>query len=99
MTRPMALADLDAAMDAYAANSLYDLHRSASEAMAFIEACRYLLLFMPKRSKHGRAGTEDEFDPESVRQLLGKAERWYAANGGTNNAGAVTFGGFADYRG
>lgn len=95
----MALASLDAALTAYAANSSYDINGSSSEAAAFIEACRYLLAFMPKRSKTGRAGTEQEFDKADIRAALGKAERWHAVNGGSGNAGAVTFGGLSDYRG
>jgi len=76
------------ALDQYAANCLYDLHRSASECLLFIEACRVLLAMMPKQSKSGRMGGEQTTSPEEVSKALDKAEAWYSIYGASSAAGA-----------
>lgn len=97
----MAVTTLSGAKTQYLANSLYDVHKSASEAVLFIEACRALLLLLPKQAKQGRAGGEMTMNPENVQQALDKAERWYASSSaasGGRGSGTVRALGFEDFR-
>ena len=97
----MALATLESAVAQYQANSLYDLNRSASECRLFIEACRAMLIYLPKQVKNGRAGAETYYNPEMVNQALAKAEQWYGANGtaASGGGGSITSLSLENYRG
>jgi hypothetical protein len=87
-----------AAIEQLNANNLYDLNGSASEARLFIEAARALLGgLLPKRSKHGRAGAELEYDPATIQEQLTKAEHWIRVNG-SGRAGGVKHADFSDFR-
>ncbi|MBL9084199.1 MAG: hypothetical protein JNK76_20535 [Planctomycetales bacterium] len=94
----MPITSLTGAKTQYLANSSYDLNASASECALFIEACRALMLLLPKRGKNGRLGQEAEYDPEQVAKQLAKAERWHSANASGAGAGSVVKASFETYR-
>jgi hypothetical protein len=95
----MPINSLSAAKTQYLANSSYDVNDSASECALFIEACRALLLFLPKRAKNGRLGQEAEYDPALVKDQLAKAERWHQSyRAGANSGGSVGHLGLAEFR-
>jgi hypothetical protein len=83
----MALTTPVEALDQYNANCLYDIHVSAAECALFIEACRALIVLMPKQSKGGRMGGEQTTNPEIVAERLKLAETWYARNRTAQNCG------------
>jgi hypothetical protein len=97
----MSVTTLSGAKTQFLANNLYDVHRSTSEAVLFIEACRALLLLLPKTAKQGRMGGEMTMSPDYIQEALGKAERFYesssAASGG-RGSGTVRALSFEDYR-
>lgn len=83
---------------AYFDNASYEEDASAAKARAFVTACRFLLLMLPKRSKHGSAG-EVELDPVQIRQQLVAAQSWTAANDTTSvAAGEVRYADFGSLR-
>jgi hypothetical protein len=97
----MALTTPVAALDAYLANSMYDVNNSATQCAAFIEACRALLVLMPKQSKSGRMGSEQTTNPEIVAARLETAEAWYARNRTaqpSGGEGGTRFTDFSDFR-
>jgi len=63
----------------YFDNAAYEENASPSEAAAFITACRYLLLKLPKRIRDG-GGYETELDPIIIQAELKAAQQWRRAN-------------------
>lgn len=93
----MAYLTLADAKTAFLVNAGYANAGSASQARAFVEACAALLLLLPKRAKHGRAGSEVEMDPAMIRAQQVDAQRWIARGGGSVG-GAVRYADFSNFR-
>ena len=70
---------LDDVIAQYVDNAAYDADESTSKCNLFIEACRVLLLKVPKRTRRGGAdGVETEIDPQVVRAEMDQARSWLA---------------------
>ncbi len=75
---------LDQAKAAYFDNASYDTDGSASMCRLFIQACRFLLLMIPKRLQHGGQGADGfEIDPLILQAELNNARAWLSANDST----------------
>lgn len=71
----------DDVKDAYLDNLSYETDGSTTKALAFVEACRALILFVPSRNvQGGRGGHETEFDIAEIRRQLETARAYVAAN-------------------
>lgn len=66
----------DDVLAAYRANADYETDPSGGKAAAFVQACRYLLLY-PVRSRG--AQTEVQWDPLQVQRQLERAAAWLEA--------------------
>lgn len=83
----VALASLAEAQAAYVANGGYASTHVVAEATAFAEACRYLIMFMPKRAS--RESESADFNVEGITASLAMCEGWLRAYG-TASPNAVT---------
>lgn len=83
---------------AYFDNASYYEDASTSKALAFITACRFLLLWIPKHAaRHG--GEELDFDPEVLRSEQAEARQWLSQQSSVGGTGRTKFVGFAgDFR-
>lgn len=88
---------------AYMDGASYAEDASPSKCKAFITACRFLLLMMPKRASHGgRQGEEIEIDPSVIQEEKEAAENWLSGNDPTGSGSAgggivhVDFNGFRE---
>lgn len=66
---------------AYEDNCSYDLHNSAAECRAFIQAARILLRRMVDEGQHGDERYRDSY--LKIKGELEKAEGWWQANDST----------------
>jgi len=80
---------------AYYDNAYYEGDSTGATALNFIQACRFLLLKLPKRSNHVNRN-EVEFDTAFLRQEMEKAQSWYSTN--VSTTGGVTFADFTNLR-
>lgn len=80
---------------AYFDNASYAEDSSPTKAAAFITACRFLLIYLPKRARQGQRH-EIEIDVDQVRQELLAAKQWLAANAA--DSGAVRHADFTGFR-
>lgn len=72
---------------AYFDNLSYETDGSVTKARAFIEACNYLLLTLPKSI--GTGDTNAAMSPELIQKQLDFARRWVALNNTSSNGGGV----------
>lgn len=79
---------VDDARECYADNLSYETDGSVTKARAFIEACKYLLLTLPK-SIGVTGGTNAAMSPELIQRQLEYAQRWVALNNTSSNGGSV----------
>jgi hypothetical protein len=81
---------------AYRNNAGYDIENDQAKAALFVQACRFLLLDMPRRAAHGGGGAEEiEFDTTILRDEMRTAQRWLDARNTTSTpARAFTFADF-----
>lgn len=75
----MAIASIAEAQAAYVANGGYASTHVVAEATAFAEACRYLIMFMPKRAS--RESESADFNVEGITAALAMCNDWLRANG------------------
>ena len=78
---------------AYFDNASYEEDASATKAAAFITACRFLLLKLPKRARHADRN-EIELEPGQIRNELLAAKAWLAGQAGSG----VRFASFESFR-
>lgn len=83
---------IDDIIAAYVDNVGYDANGSVSQAQAFAQACRILLIKIPKRTRHGH-GSEIEIDPATIRAELKAAQAYIAAH-----SSGVIHADFTDFR-
>lgn len=82
----------------YADNASYEEDGSVSKARAFVTACRLLILKLPTKMMHGKAG-EIDLDPSLIRGELQAAQRWLASQpDSAAGADAVRFLDFSTFR-
>ena len=82
----------------YADNGGYAEDASATMALAFITACRLLLIKLPKRVGQ-RSGDELELDLAVIADQMTAAQRWLAGNAAVTAGGAgVKHVDFTDFR-
>lgn len=86
----------------YLDNASYAEDSSVAKCKAFITACRFLLLMMPKRASHGgRTGEEIEIAPDVIQAEKEAAEAWLAgqpADDGTGGGAGVVHCDLSDFR-
>jgi hypothetical protein len=75
---------IDQIKAAYVDNSAYDVNASVAQAKLFVQACRVLLLVMPKMAGQDRATLS--LSPELVAQQLADATRWLGGQADTTAA-------------
>jgi len=92
LTSSSTWADITAA---YYDNAYYEGDSSGATAKNFVQACRFLLLKLPKRSNHANRN-ETEFDIALIRGQLDDAKEWISTNASTT--GGVTFSDFRSLR-
>lgn len=78
---------------AYFDNASYEEDASATKARAFITACRFLLIMLPKRAMHANRN-EIELEPAQLRNQLLEAKAWLAGQAGAG----VRFSSFESFR-
>lgn len=78
----VALASIVEAQAAYVANGGYASTHVVAEATAFAEACRYLLLFTPKRAS--RESESAEWNIDGIAAALASCEAWLGTYGSAN---------------
>lgn len=87
---------------AYFDNASYAEDESVAKCKAFITACRFLLLMMPKRASHGgRTGEEWEIDPGVIQAEKLAAESWLSGqptSDGTGGGAGVVHCDLSDFR-
>jgi hypothetical protein len=74
LTSSSTLADAQAA---FIDNSMYD--SGSGDVTLFIQACRVLLLMLPKLASHG-GGAQVQLTPEMVAKELKNAQSWNASD-------------------
>jgi len=74
LTSSSTLADAQAA---FIDNSMYDV--GSGDVTLFIQACRFLLLMMPKLAAHG-GGAQLQLNPEMIAKELKNAQQWNASD-------------------
>jgi hypothetical protein len=82
LTSQSSLADVQAA---YMDNASYEENGSAAQAAAFITACRFLMLMLPKSG--GQREVSMQMNPEMIQQEMADAKVWIASNPGAGAAG------------
>jgi len=80
----------------YYDNASYEEDSSIAKARAFVTACRFLLLKIPKTTAQG-SGDSVEMNIQSIQSELSHAQTW-VSNNNTANGGGVRFSSFEDFR-
>ena len=93
LTSSSTLADAKAA---FFDNASYEEDASTSKASAFITACRFLLLMIPRSHKHG--DDEQEFSPSMIKAEMDRARAWLDLNSSTASVGATRSASFEGFR-
>lgn len=81
---------------AYLDNVGYETAGSAAMAMAFIEACRALLIVLPAMT--GTAGSTTQFSPQLIQGQLEEARLWLSQNPASGAGGGSKHFAFEDFR-
>jgi len=72
---------------AYQDNACYEEEHDVTKAKAFLTACRYLLLVLPKIAQQGgRGGEMVELSTDLIAAQLSEARTWVARNDTTARA-------------
>jgi hypothetical protein len=82
----------------YTNNAGYEEDMSVPECRAFITACRFLLLLLPKRAAHANRSEEVEIDPSVIQAELRAAKVWLTINSAALSAARATFSDFTFFR-
>ena len=97
LTSSSTLAEIQAA---YYDNASWEEDASTTKALAFVTACRFLLLKLPKRvAQGGRGGNETELDPSIIRAELNAARQWLAFSSAAATGGGVKHVSLEGFRG
>jgi hypothetical protein len=80
---------IDEIKAAYVDNSAYDVNGSVAQAKLFVQACRVLVMKMPKMAAGDRASLS--LSPELVNQQMADALQWLG--GQADTTGSVVGGG------
>ena len=78
--------------DAYFDNASYEADNSKAKALAFVTACRFILLKRPMRMKH--ENQEVEVDLSLIANEMKAARRWAA----TKQSSGMSYGSFQYFR-